>query len=66
MIFDRVSKRYPTATLFGSGPNPYGVDQGSLSDSYFLATSAATAEYPERIRKFFITQDLNKEGIVVA
>ena len=36
--------------------------QGDVGDCYFLAASASLAEYPQRIKKLFLT-GLNKENI---
>lgn len=41
---------------------PHGVNQGSLGDCWMLASCAAIAEFPERIKKVFSNQ--NDEGKV--
>ena len=42
---------------------PNGVVQGLLGDCWFLASCAAIAEYPERIKRIFANQEYSKEGI---
>lgn len=66
MIFDRANSRFPNATLYGKGPSPNGVDQGSLGDCYFLSSCASASEVPSRIKNVFVTNSLNPEGIIVA
>ena len=54
----------PKATLFGAGIVPQHIIQGSIGDCYMISVLASIAEYPDRIKKIFRTQQLNKEGIV--
>jgi len=37
--------------------------QGELGDCWFLASAAALAEYPDRIRRIFKNQEYSAEGI---
>lgn len=61
-----MSVRIPSTPLFSAtGPHPYGVDQGSIGDCYFLASCAAAAEYGKRVQDAFITKSMTKEGIIV-
>ena len=39
------------------------IKQGILGDCYFLSCLSAIAETPERIKKIFITQQVNEAGI---
>lgn len=42
------------ASLFGAeGVLPNGVTQGNLGDCWFLASAAALAEFPYRIKRIF-------------
>jgi len=52
------------ASLFGEKIDPYDIHQGNVGDCYFLACAAAIAEYPERLKKIFLIDELNEEGIV--
>ena len=36
-----------------------------MADCYFIASCSAAAEWEERIKKLFVTQNYNKEGIIV-
>lgn len=63
--WDRARTRLPSATIFGNGPNPYGINQGALGDCYFLAACSATAEYANRVKSSFVTQTYPAEGIIV-
>ena len=40
-----------------------GVNQGSLGDCWFLASAAAIAEHPDRIKKIFVNTEYPAEGI---
>jgi hypothetical protein len=52
-------------SLWGSqGVKPLDIVQGDVGDCYFLASSAALAEKPQRIKDIFVTDELNEEGIV--
>ena len=47
--------------LYGDlGPND--IKQGRCGDCYFLASLSALAEYPERIKRIFLTQTINEAG----
>lgn len=53
-------------TLFGTDPNWLDVNNyGYAQDrnAYILASMASLAEFPEKAKSIFMTQDLNKEGI---
>ena len=51
-------------SLWGSqGVVPDGVVQGELGDCWFLASAAALAEYPERIKRIFKNTQYSAEGI---
>lgn len=63
----RARSKFPTATLFGDNNKvlPVDMDQGSIGDCYFIASCAAVAEWEARVRKIFVTQTYNQEGIIV-
>lgn len=42
---------------------PNDIIQGALGDCYFLSTLSALAEHPERIRKIFVVQEANEQGV---
>jgi hypothetical protein len=52
-----------TPYLFYDGIDPGDVAQGILGDCYFLSALSVLAEHPDRIRKLFITQEGNYEGM---
>lgn len=39
--------------------NPNDIKQGALNNCYFLSVLSALAEYPERIKSLFLTQEIN-------
>ena len=41
---------------------PSDIKQGKCGDCYFLSSLSALAEYPERIKKIFITDSVNEAG----
>ena len=43
-------------------PGPCDIVQGSCGDCYYLSSLSAIAEYPERIKKIFITKEVNEAG----
>ena len=43
-------------------PGPNDILQGQLGDCYFLASLSAIAEYPNRIKKIFLTHEVNEAG----
>lgn len=49
--------------VFEDGVHPNDVCQGSLGDCYFLATLSSLAEFPNRVKNMFVTQEINKAGI---
>ena len=51
-------------SLWGQkGIKPDSVQQGKLGDFWFLATAAAIAEQPERIKDIFVVQKFTNSGI---
>jgi hypothetical protein len=43
-------------------PGPADVKQGRCGDCYFLASLSAIAETPDRIKKIFLTNEVNEAG----
>jgi len=39
------------------------IKQGALGDCYFLASLACMTEFPDRIRKIFVNQTKNEQGV---
>eukprot|EP00347_Sterkiella_histriomuscorum_P020656 403336970 len=68
-IYDifRARDKLPQGTLWGTvgAAGPSDLDQGWLGDCYFLSACSAVAEWSDRAKKLFVTQDYNKEGIIV-
>jgi hypothetical protein len=42
--------------------SPEDIYQGKLGDCYFLSSLASLAEYPDRIKRIFITKEINDAG----
>ena len=49
--------------IFEDGIDPSDIKQGIIPDCWFLSACACLAERPSLIRRLFITQEYNKEGI---
>ena len=49
--------------VFSSAIHPNDIEQGLLGDCYFLSALSALAEWPERIRNLFVTQNTNQAGV---
>ena len=47
--------------LYGE-PGPNDIKQGRCGDCYFLASLSALAEFPDRIKRIFLTKDVNEAG----
>lgn len=54
----------PKATLWGKEVSTEHIIQGSIGDCYMISVLSSIAEYPDRVKKMFKTQSLNKEGII--
>lgn len=44
-------------------PDPCDIKQGKCGDCYFLSSLSSLAEYPDRIKRIFITKEVNDAGI---
>ena len=44
-------------------PGPNDIKQGKCGDCYYLSSLASLAEYPERIKRIFLTKEVNEAGI---
>lgn len=49
--------------IFPTSPSPDDIGQGSLGDCYFVCTLSALAEFPERVKRLFISHDQAPEGV---
>jgi len=49
--------------IFEDEIEPKDIKQGQLGDCYFLTSLGSLAEWPDRVRKLFITDQVNKYGI---
>ena len=45
--------------LFKGGIDPNDIKQGMLGDCYFVASLATLAEWPERVKKIFVSDKTN-------
>lgn len=43
-------------------PGPNDITQGDCGDCYFLASLSALAEFPDRIKRIFLTTEVNDAG----
>lgn len=49
--------------LFDDGIDPNDINQGALGNCWFLASIASVAENPALIKRLFITQEYNEQGL---
>ncbi len=49
-------------SIFDDCIDPCDIIQGTLGNCYFLSGLSAMAEYPERIKKLFVSPDTNTYG----
>lgn len=49
--------------IFSGGIEPNDIQQRSLGDCYFLSVLSALAEKPERVRRLFISSELNDSDV---
>lgn len=49
--------------IFDEKLSPTAIVQGNVGDCYFLSSLSALAEWPARLKKNFITQTTNPEGV---
>lgn len=49
--------------VFSDGIDPNDINQGALGDCWFLSALASLAENAGLIKRLFVTQEYNKEGI---
>ena len=59
----RASVIYSPLHIFEGTIQPSDVNQGSLRNSYFLATLSSLAEVPNRVKAMFVTDKVNSAGI---
>ena len=63
MVWRRGTEIYGgEARLFLDRIEPCDIKQGILGDCYFLSSIASIAEKEERIKKIFVSTDINKYG----
>lgn len=49
--------------IFADGVDPNDIQQRTLGDCYFLSVLAALAEKESRVRKLFVTTEINSSDI---
>lgn len=49
--------------MFGPTINPEDISQKSLGDCYLMAAVTALSEYPDRIRRLFLSKEANKQSL---
>ena len=49
--------------MFNNSVDPRDINQGALSDAYFLCALAILAENPNRIKRLFVSNKENKSGM---
>lgn len=63
VAWKRSGEVYKNPQLFEGKIEPNDILQGNLGDCYLLSTLAAIAEYPNRIKRLFISPETNQNGI---
>ena len=59
----RASDIYKPCSIFEGGVEPNDINQGQLGDCYLLAALSSLAEFPDRVKAMFVTQQVNAAGI---
>lgn len=49
--------------IFFGQIEPTDIKQGALGNCYFLSAISVLTEYPDRVRKMFVSQKMNKQGV---
>ena len=62
-VWKRPSEFMRNPKLFDDGIDPNDINQGALGNCWFLASIASVAENPALIKRIFITQEYNEQGI---
>ena len=60
-LADVYKKKKPV--IFDSKIEPADIQQGALGDCYFLSALSVMAEKPDRIRKLFLSDEINEAGV---
>lgn len=60
--YARISDIYGGRTKLFEKIEPTVIQQGCLCNSYFLSAISALAEHPQRIKRCFLSEELNKVG----
>ena len=63
ITWKRASDIYNPVYIFEDGVEPGDINQGALGNCYLLAALSSLAEFPERVKAMFVTQQINKAGI---
>jgi hypothetical protein len=63
VVWKRLSEFMKDPQLFRDGIDPNDVRQGSLGNCWLIASIASVAENPALIKRLFITQKYNKQGL---
>ena len=62
-VWKRPSEFMNNPQIFCDGIDPNDINQGSLGNCWFLAAIASVAENPALIKRLFITQEYNEQGL---
>ena len=60
--FKRLSQVFRNLAVFND-INPDDISQGQLGNCYFLSGIASLAEFPDRVKRIFLTQEPNDAGV---
>lgn len=62
IVWKRLSDIYPSTLEVFHNIDPNDIVQGNLGDCYLLSAISALAEFPDRVKKLFYTQDISSNG----
>ena len=63
LTWKRASEIFNPVYIFEDGVEPNDINQGQLGNCYFLAALSSLAEFPQRVKAMFVTEQVNKAGI---
>lgn len=58
-----MTKLWEMDSVSGHAVSPNDINQGQLGDCWLLSSIACLAEFPEAVRKLFVSREANEKGV---